>query len=50
MTSEFERKKILIVDDELDMRIFLCNLLGTCGYELIDAGDKNEGMQKAMIE
>jgi hypothetical protein len=26
--SEKERKKILIVDDELDMRIFLCNLLG----------------------
>jgi CheY-like chemotaxis protein len=50
LTSEFERKKILIVDDELDMRIFLCNLLGNCGYELIDAGDKNEGMQKAMVE
>ena len=50
MTSEFERKKILIVDDELDMRIFLCNLLGNCGYEPIDAGDKDEGMQKAARE
>ena len=50
MASEFGRKKILIVDDELDMRIFLCNLLGNCGYELIDAGDKNEGMQKAKRE
>ena len=50
MASEFGRKKILIVDDELDMRIFLCNLLGNCGYELIDAGDKNEGMQKAKTE
>ena len=50
MTPEFERKKILIVDDELDMRIFLCNLLGNCGYEPIDAGDKNEGMQKAVSE
>ncbi len=50
MHSEIERKKILIVDDELDMRIFLCNLLGNCGYEPIDAGDKNEGMQKAVRE
>ena len=50
MTPEFERKKILIVDDELDMRIFLCNLLGNCGYEPIDAGDKDEGIQKAAKE
>jgi two-component system phosphate regulon response regulator PhoB len=48
--SEIERKKILIVDDELDMRIFLCNLLGNCGYKPIDAGDKDEGMQKAVKE
>jgi two-component system phosphate regulon response regulator PhoB len=48
--SEIERKKILIIDDELDMRIFLCNLLGNCGYEPIDAGDKDEGMQKAVKE
>jgi len=46
--TEIERKKILIVDDELDMRIFLCNLLGNCGYEPIDAGDRKEGMQKAL--
>lgn len=50
MYSEIERKKILIVDDELNMRIFLCNLLGNCGYEAIDAGDKEEGMQKALSE
>lgn len=50
MSSESERKKILIVDDELDMRIFLCNLLGSCGYEPIDAGDKEEGMQMAARE
>jgi len=48
--SEIERKKILIVDDELDIRIFLCNLLGNCGYEPIDAGDIDEGMQKAVRE
>ncbi len=50
MHSEIERKKILIVDDQLDMRIFLCNLLGNCGYEPIDAGDKDEGMQMAVSE
>ena len=50
MHTDSERKKILIVDDELDMRIFLCNLLGNCGYEPIDAGDKDEGMQKAAKE
>lgn len=50
MDPEIERKKILIVDDELDMRIFLCNLLGNCGYEPIDAGDKEEGMQMAARE
>ena len=50
MYPEIRRKKILIVDDELDLRIFLCNLLGNCGYEAIDAGDKKEGMQKAMSE
>ena len=50
LQSESERKKILIVDDELDMRIFLCNLLGNCGYEPIDAGDIDEGMQKAAKE
>ena len=50
MSSEIERKKILIVDDELDMRIFLCNLLGNCGYESIDAGNRVEGLQKAKQE
>ena len=50
MATAFQRKKILIVDDELDMRIFLCNLLGNCGYEAIDAGDKDQGMQKAVSE
>lgn len=50
MSSEIERKKILIVDDELDIRIFLCNLLGNCGYHTIEAGDKDEGMQVAVRE
>jgi len=50
LSSELDRKKILIVEDELDLRIFLCNLLGNCGYEPIDASDKTEGMKKAVRE
>ena len=42
-----KKKKILVVDDEPDMRTFLCTLLGTCGYKPIAAADGFEGMQKA---
>jgi CheY-like chemotaxis protein len=44
------RIKILIVDDERDMRFFLCNLLGGCGYATIPAADRNEGLRKARKE
>lgn len=50
MYPDANKKKILVVDDELDMRIFLCNLLGNCGYEPIDAGDRAEALQKAKEE
>lgn len=50
LALELRRKKILIVDDELDIRIFLCNLLGNCGYQPLEAGDKDEGMQMAQRE
>ncbi len=50
MTPEPVKKKILVVDDELNMRIFLCNLLCNRGYEAIDAADCVEGMQKAKAE
>jgi len=41
------RKKILVVDDELDMRTFVCSLLGTCGYKTIVATNGQEGIRKA---
>jgi CheY-like chemotaxis protein len=47
VSCDTERLKILVVDDEADIRIFLCNLLGTCGYETIDAADGVEGLEKA---
>jgi CheY-like chemotaxis protein len=44
------RIKVLIVDDEPDMRIYLCNLLGGCGYEAIDAQNREDGLLKAKAE
>ena len=42
-----QNKKVLIVDDEMDMRIFLSTLLETSGYKAIIAANGEEGMQKA---
>jgi CheY-like chemotaxis protein len=47
LAAEVARKQILVVGDELEMRIFLCNLLGHCGYTTIDARDNVEGLQRA---
>ena len=41
------KKKILFVDDELDMRIFLSTVLKTEGYEAVAARNAFEGIQKA---
>ncbi|MCG6879955.1 MAG: response regulator [Deltaproteobacteria bacterium] len=40
-------KKILIVDDELDVRTFLSTLLETSGFKPITAADGIEGMEVA---
>ena len=40
-------KKILIVDDELDVRTFLSTLLETSGFKPITATDGKEGMEVA---
>jgi two-component system, OmpR family, phosphate regulon response regulator PhoB len=37
-------KKVLVVDDELDMRIFVSTLLETSGYKPLTAVDGKEGM------
>ena len=42
-----KKKKILIVDDELDMRIFISTLLETRGYKPVVTRDGKEGMRKA---
>jgi two-component system phosphate regulon response regulator PhoB len=46
MTSK-AMKKILIVDDELDMRIFLSTLLETNGYKPVVSTDGMDGIRKA---
>jgi CheY-like chemotaxis protein len=40
------QKRILIVDDEQDIRTYLSTLLGDQGYETIQAKDGEEAMQK----
>lgn len=42
-----ERKKILIVEDELDMRIFISTLMEVNGFEPVATRDGKEGIQKA---
>jgi len=41
------KHRILVVDDELDMRTFLSTLLETSGYKPIVAADGVRGFQKA---
>ena len=42
-----KKKMVLIVEDELDMRIFISTLLETSGYEPIMTRDGTEGLLKA---
>jgi two-component system phosphate regulon response regulator PhoB len=42
-----QNKKVLVVDDEMDMRIFLSTLLETSGYKAIIASNGEEGIEKA---
>jgi two-component system phosphate regulon response regulator PhoB len=40
-------KKVLVVDDELDMRTFITTLLETSGFKPIAANDGAEGLEAA---
>jgi CheY-like chemotaxis protein len=42
-----ENRKILVVDDEMDMRIYLSTVVETMGFEPIVAGDGREALKKA---
>ncbi len=41
------KKRILFVDDELDMRMFISTVLRSEGYEAVPARNAVEGIQKA---
>lgn len=47
MQDKTPRKKVLVVDDESDERIFLSRLLELGGYEPVLAADAREGLEKA---
>ena len=41
------KKKILVVDDERDMRIFVSTVVETLGFEAITAIDGAQALEKA---
>jgi two-component system phosphate regulon response regulator PhoB len=43
---KIKKKKILIVDDEIDMRIFISTLLETAGYKSLVSRNGKEGILK----
>jgi CheY-like chemotaxis protein len=47
---KMDQKKVLVVEDELDMRIFIMTLLETSGYKPIIAQNGEEGHDKAQSE
>ncbi len=42
-----DKKTILVVDDELDMRIFVSTVFETSGYKAVAARDGKEGFRRA---
>ncbi len=44
---ENERRKILVVDDELDMRVYISTVLETSGYKAVVTKNGREGIAKA---
>lgn len=50
MTDSNSPKKILILDDEADVRTYLATLLQDNGYQAITANDGQEGFEKLKSE
>jgi two-component system phosphate regulon response regulator PhoB len=46
-TNSLEKPTILIVDDEMDMRIFMSTLFETSGYRPVAVRDGRQGLAKA---
>ena len=47
MHSDMHKKRVLIVDDEMEMRVFLSRLLKQGGYKPVLAANASDGMRKA---
>lgn len=45
---EKEKYKILVVDDELDMRVYISTVLETSGYRAVVTKNGGEGVEKAI--
>ena len=39
--------KVLVIEDDLNMRIYLCNILRADGFQPVDAADRAAGLKKA---
>lgn len=50
METKPKRTKVLIIEDDFNMRIFLCNLLRTHGFEPLEAPDQTAGLKMARAE
>ncbi len=50
MNREREKKKIFLIGNEPDMRIFLLNLLGSGGFETVVVESGAAGLQRIMEE
>lgn len=48
--KKMESKKVLVVEDEMDMRVFITTLLETSGFKPIVAQNGEEGFDKATSE
>ena len=45
-----DKRKILVIDDDPDIVIFLTTLLEDNGYDHVSAGDGQEGLDRARAE
>jgi CheY-like chemotaxis protein len=50
LSQEIKKEKILVVDDETDMLVFLSTVIETGGFESIVATNGAEGLKKALKE
>jgi CheY-like chemotaxis protein len=50
VSQDIKKQRVLVVDDETDMRVFLSNVIETGGYDPIVAINGTEGLKRALNE